>query len=96
MDAAKSIYKVTTEYLPLAERLGAFPTAAKWLYLIGNKIMAIYDTEFMLNKEHEDRKAWLEANGLDEPLGCMDPLDILIQLEVEVEIDVTITTKLKP
>ena len=45
-----------------------------------------YD-EYLLNKEHEDRKAWLEANGLDEPIGCKNPLDILIQLEIEIELD---------
>jgi hypothetical protein len=45
-----------------------------------------YD-EYLLNKEHEDRKAWLEANGLEEPLGCKNPLDILIMLEIEIELE---------
>ena len=45
------------------------------------------DDEFLLNREHLEKKAWMEANGLDEPLGCKNPLDILIQLEIEIEID---------
>ena len=47
-----------------------------------------FDEEYVLNKEHEDRKAWLEANGLDEPQGCIDPLEILIMLEIELEFEI--------
>jgi len=47
--------------------------------------MAVTDNdsgyEWLIEKEHKDRKAWIEANGLEEPLGCKNPLDILIQLE---------------
>lgn len=46
-----------------------------------------YDSEWLLNKEHQERKAWMEANGLEEPIGCKNPLDILIQLEVIIEIN---------
>ena len=49
--------------------------------------------EFLINKEHQDRKAWMEANGLEEPIGCKNPLDILIQLEVIIEIETTGETK---
>lgn len=47
-----------------------------------------YDSDYMLNKEHNDRLAWLEANGLEEPIGCKNPLDILISYEVTIEIEI--------
>ena len=46
------------------------------------------DMEYMLAKQHNERKAWMEANGLEEPIGCKNPLDILIQLELVIEIEV--------
>jgi hypothetical protein len=52
-----------------------------------SKVANNYDDDYDMNKEHEDRKAWLEANGLDEPLGCKNPLDILIMLEIEIELE---------
>ena len=46
-----------------------------------------YDNDYWLDTEHNKRKAWMEANGLDEPYGCKNPLDILILLEVTIELE---------
>jgi hypothetical protein len=46
------------------------------------------DYEFLLDKEHQQRAAWLEANGMEEPIGCKNPLDILLQLEVVIEVEI--------
>lgn len=45
------------------------------------------DMEYLLDKAHRDRQAWLDANGLEEPIGCKNPLDVLIQLEITIEIE---------
>ena len=49
-----------------------------------------FDSEYLLQKEHEDRKAWMEANGLEEPFGCKNPLDVLIQLEIEILVELNL------
>lgn len=46
-----------------------------------------YAHDYWLDTEHNERKAWMEANGLEEPLGCKNPLDILILLEVTIELE---------
>jgi hypothetical protein len=43
--------------------------------------------EFIQNKQHADQERWLVERGEELPLGCIDPLEILILIEIELELN---------